>query len=159
MEVTSGFLYNKKEKIIMDKKALEIMNQRFGCDSLISLATLNNGAPSVRIVNSYYENGSFYTITHALSNKIKQIEINPTVAICGEWFTADGVGDNLGYVCDEKNEDIADKLRTVFAEWYSNGHTDENDPNTIILRIRLTDAILFNHGTRYDIDFGTIFTK
>lgn len=140
----------------MDKKALQIMCERFGRDSLISLATLNGEVPSVRIVNSYYENGSFYTITHALSNKMKQIGINPAVAVCGEWFTANGVGENLGYIRDKKNEEMAGKLRTVFAEWYSNGHTDESDPNTIILRIKLTDAVLLSHGTRYDIDFSSI---
>ena len=143
----------------MDKKALEIMDERFGCDSLISLATLIGEVPCVRIVNSYYENGSFYTITHVLSNKMKQIGINPAVAICGEWFTANGVGENLGWVRDKKNQDIAGKLRTAFAEWYSNGHTDESDPNTIILRIRLTDAVLLSHGTRYDIDFSSIYEK
>lgn len=140
----------------MDKKALDVMDERFGHDSLISLATINGEAPCVRIVNAYYEKGSFYTITHALSNKMKQIGANPTVAICGEWFTANGIGESLGYICDEKNADMADKLRTVFAQWYSNGHTDESDPNTIILRIRLTDAILFCNGTRYDIDFSAV---
>lgn len=64
------------------------MDERFGCDTFISLATLNEGEPAVRIVNSYYEKGSFYTITHALSNKMHQIGRNPAVAICGEWFTA-----------------------------------------------------------------------
>ena len=54
-------------------------------------------------------------------------------------------------ILDEKNQEIADKLRTVFVEWYTNGHTDEKDPNTIILRIRLTDGVLFSHGTRYDV--------
>jgi general stress protein 26 len=151
------YLYKRKDEIIMSHKALLIMNEKFGQDSLISLATSNNNVPSVRIVNSYYENGSFYIITYALSNKMKQIVVNPTVAICGEWFTANGVGENLGYICDEKNADIADKLRSIFAEWYSNGHIDETDPNTIILRIRLTNAILLSHGTRYDIDFNTIF--
>lgn len=61
-------------------------------------------------------------------------------------------------ILDEKNQEIADKLRTVFAEWYLNGHTDEKDPNTIILRIRLTDGVLFSHGTRYDINFTDIYT-
>ncbi len=143
----------------MDKKALEIMDERFKCDSLISLATLNGGAPAVRIVNSFYENGSFYTITHALSNKMRQIRTDPKVAICGEWFTANGIAEDMGYIRDPKNEDMADKLRTVFAEWYSNGHTDESDPNTIILRIRLTAGVLLHHGTRYDIDFRSIFVK
>lgn len=86
----------------MDKvelmKALEVLNERFGHDTLISLATLDGTMPSVRIVDGYYENDSFYTVTYALSNKMKQIETNSKVAICGEWFTAHGVGENLGYV-------------------------------------------------------------
>ena len=45
------------------------------------------------------------------------------------------------------------KLREAFAAWYDNGHTDESDPNTCILRIRLTDGILLNHGTKYELDF------
>ncbi len=88
------------------------------------------------------------------NDKMKQIKDNPEVAICGEWFTAHGIGENLGYVRDEKNNEIMSKLRAVFAEWYDNGHTDENDPNTCVLRIRLTDGILFSNGTRYDIDFS-----
>lgn len=144
----------------MDKteltKSFEVMNERFGHDTLISLATIDGNIPAVRIVNSYYENGAFYIITYALSNKIKQIEANSTVAICSEWFTAHGVGENMGYICDELNTEIATKLRKVFSAWYSNGHIDENNPNTIILRIILTDAVLFSHGTRYDIDFKDI---
>lgn len=144
----------------MDKtefnKALEVMVERFGHDTLISLATLDCNIPAVRIVNSYYENGVFYTITYALSNKMKQIEANSTVAICGEWFTAHGVGENMGHVCNERNAEIAIKLRKAFSEWYSNGHINESDTNTIILSIRLTDAVLFSHGTRYDIDFRAI---
>ena len=140
-------------------KALEVMNERFGHDTLISLATLDGNIPAVRIVNSYYENGAFYTITYALSNKMKQIEANSTVAICGEWFTAHGVGENMGYICDERNTEIAAKLRKAFSAWYSNGYTNESDPNAIILCIRLTDAVLFSHGTRYDIDFHAILTQ
>lgn len=76
------------------------------------------------------------------------------VAICGEWFTAHGVGENLGYIRDEKNAEIASKLRAAFAEWYDNGHVNEKDPNTCILCIHLTDGVLFSNGTRYDIKFG-----
>ena len=139
-------------------EALERMKERFGQDSLISLATLDGTRPAVRTVNSYYEDGSFYVITHGLSSKIQQISVDPAVAICGEWFTAHGVGENLGYIRDGKNKRIAEKLRAVFASWYSNGHTDENDINTCILLIRLTDGILYYHGTRYDIDFCNILS-
>lgn len=109
--------------------------------------------PYVRTVNSYYENGAFYTVTYTLSNKMRQIAKNPAVAICGDWFTAQGIGENLGHICAEENTAIAAKLREVFSEWYYNGHTDESDPNTCILRVRLTDGVLLSHGTRYDIDF------
>ena len=134
-------------------EAQRIMNDRFNKDSLIALATVDGNTPHVRAVNSYYEDGCFYTITYALSNKMKQIAVDPTVAICGDWFTGHGIGDNLGWIRDEKNNDIANKLRAAFAAWYDNGHTNEADVNTVILRIRMTDGVLLHHGTRFEIDF------
>ena len=138
---------------IINAKALSLMDERFGHDSFISLATAEGNCPSVRVVNSYYEDGAFYAVTYALSNKMKQIQKNPDVAICGEWFTAHGIGENLGYVCAEENTEIMSKLRTAFAEWYDNGHINENDPNTCLLRVKLTDGVLFHNGVKYEIDF------
>lgn len=130
-----------------------IMAERFGHDNLIALATVDDDSPAVRTVNAYYEDGCFYTVTYALSGKMQQIAKNPRVAICGDWFTARGSAESMGHIRLEENADLADKLRTVFAEWYGNGHTNEADPNTIILRIRLTAGVLFHRGTRYDIEF------
>ena len=39
-------------------------------------------------------------------------------------------------------------------EWIDNGHNDLSDSNCVILRIRLTDAVLFANGTRYELDFA-----
>lgn len=61
----------------LNQEAEKIMRERFGKDTVIALATIENGVPYVRNVNAYYENGAFYIITYALSNKIKQIENNP----------------------------------------------------------------------------------
>ena len=130
-----------------------IMQERFGKDSLIALATVDRDIPAVRTVNTVYIDGAFYVVTYALSGKMKQIAKNPTVAICGDWFTAHGVGENLGHVLFEENQNIMEKLRTAFSAWYNNGHTNEADPNTCLLKIRLTDGVLFSHGTRYDIEF------
>lgn len=129
------------------------MDERFGCDSLIALATTDGMIPSVRAVNAFYENGAFYLITHAHSGKMRHIAANPIVGICGEWFTAHAAAESLGHILLPENADMADKLRTVFAEWYGNGHVNEADPDTIILRLRLTDGVLFWHGTRYDMEF------
>lgn len=130
-----------------------IMNERFGKDSLIALATVENGAPVVRTVNAMYIDGAFYVVTYALSGKMLQIREDPSVAICGDWFTARGVGENLGHVLLESNRPVMEKLRAAFAAWYGNGHTNEADENTCLLRIRLTEGVLFSRGTRYDIDF------
>ncbi len=71
------------------------------------------------------------------------------MAIAGEWFTAHGTGINLGYFGSPGNRAMADKLKQVFGEWIYNGHTDLNDENTVILCVKLTDGLLFSHGTQY----------
>ena len=107
----------------------KIMAERFGKDTIIALATVENEVPFVRYVNAYYENGAFYIITYALSNKMRHMESNSTVAIAGEWFTAHGKSINLGYFGKEENLD---------------------DENTIILCVELTDGVLLSHGKRYE---------
>ncbi len=132
------------------KEAEQIMIERFGRDTIIALATTENEMPYVRYVNAYYENGSFYIITHALSNKMQHIKADPVVAVAGEWFTAHEKGISLGYFGKIENGMIAEKLKKVFTEWIDNGHTDFDDENTIILRVELTDGLLFSHDTRYE---------
>ena len=134
----------------MSREAKKILMERFGKDTVIALATIEKEVPYVRYVNAYYENGAFYIITYALSNKIKHIENNPAVAIAGEWFTAHGKGSNLGYFGKKENCMIAEKLKNVFAEWIDNGHNNFDDENTIILCVELTDGLLLSHGTRYE---------
>ena len=154
-EFASEFQEEEEQKMAekLTKETKQIMDERFGCDSLLALATVEDGKPYVRTVNAYYEDGAFYIVTYALSNKMRHIVKDPTVAVCGDWFTAQGVGENLGHVKAEENAEIMAKVRTVFAEWYDNGRTNEEAPNTCLLRVRLTEGVLYHHGTRYDIDF------
>ena len=69
-------------------------------------------------------------------------------------FTANGVGENLGWVLDPKNAEIRAKLRTAFAEWYDMAN-NEKDENCCILAIRLTKGTLnINHWEKlYHMDF------
>ena len=137
----------------LTKEIDAILLERFGKDSMIALATAIDNVPYVRNVDAFYENGAFYVLTHGLSNKMKQIEENPTVALSGEWFTAQGKGVQLGYFGKADNARIAEKMRDVFSAWIDNGHNDFDDINTCILRIELTSGILFSNGKRYEIDF------
>jgi general stress protein 26 len=136
-----------------NERTLSLMTERFGHDTLLSVATMDGDRPSVRIVNAYYEGGAFYVVTYALSGKMKQMKKNPTVGVCGEWFTAHGVSENLGHVLAPQNAKMMAKLRAAFAAWYDNGHTNESDKNTVLLRIRLTDGVLWHDGERCEIDF------
>lgn len=96
----------------------------------------------------------FFVITHELSNKMRHIAKNPQVAISGEWFTAVGLGVDLGYIGRPENAALSEKLRQAFVEWIDNGHVDFSDKNTCILQIQLKTGILFANGTRHDIVFG-----
>ena len=140
----------------MEQKQLEgikIVEERFGKDNVIALGTVDGEYPAIRNVNAYYEDGALYVITYALSNKMQKNGKNPNVSLCGEWFTAKGKGVNLGYFGKKENEKISAKLREVFASWIDNGHNNFEDENTIILKVELEDAVLWAHGTRYDIHF------
>ncbi len=136
-------------------------------DGLISLATITRSpnaegksSPSVRIVDAFYEDGAFYSVTYALSTKMQEIAKNPEVAVCFidldtvENFTASGIGENLGWVCDEKNAQIIPKVRAAFSAWYYQVN-NEKDKNCCLLRVKMTKGLLNDphKGIRTEIDF------
>ena len=104
-------------------------------------------------MDAYYEDGAFYVLTYALSEKMKSIGKNPLVAIAGDWFTAKADGVNLGFFGNEENQAIADKMKRIFSNWIYNGHSDLLDENTVILKLRLTTGVLISDSIRYDIEF------
>lgn len=124
--------------------------QRFGRDSVIALATTADGQPFVRYVNAYFSDGSFYVITHANSGKMRQICVNPCVGLAGEWMTGHGIARNLGWFGDEAHAALARTLRREFSSWIDNGHNNFSDRNTILLEIRLTDCVVYDHGQRLE---------
>lgn len=137
----------------LSEKTEAILLERFGKDSIIALSTASDNVPYVRNVDAYYEDGGFYVLTYGLSSKMHQIKKNPVVAVSGEWFTAHGIGKNLGWFGKTENAAVAKKMREVFVDWIDNGHNNFDDENTCILRIELTEGILFSNGTRFEIDF------
>lgn len=134
----------------MTNEINDILLERFGKDSLITIATAVDNIPYCRTVNGYYCDGSFYVITYALSNKMQQIQKNNNICISGEWFAGHAKGINLGYFCKKENEEIAQKLKKAFSSWIDNGHNNFDDENTIILKLVLTSGTLFSLGRRFD---------
>ena len=147
------------------QEGLRLLEEKFGNgrDNAISLATIarkpsaeGNVRPVVRTVDAYYEDGVFYVVTYGKSNKMLQIAENPEVSIAGclEMFTANGLGENLGWVLEPKNAEIRTKLRTAFADWYDMAN-NEQDENCCFLAIHLTRGTLnINHWEKlYHMDF------
>ena len=56
---------------------LHYLWELYGHDVAMPLATVNDGKANLRVVNSYYKDKAFYITTYALSNKMKEIAINP----------------------------------------------------------------------------------
>lgn len=147
------------------QEGLEILDGILGKgkDNIIALATISlelsergNPQPCVRDVDAYYEEGVFYIVTYALSNKVFKVSRNPEVSIAADFedFSSCGIAENLGWVLDPKNADIRTKLRTIFKEWYDFANNEE-DPNFCFVAIRLTKGTLrLDHGQRiYRFDF------
>lgn len=147
------------------EEGLKLIEERCGNgkDNLISLATMAMEAnsdgkprPYIRDVDAFYEDGVFYVTTWAKSTKMQQIDRNNEVAfsVCSQWFSGNGIGENLGWVLDPKNSELRTKLRKAFAEWYDYAN-NEQDENCIILAIRITRAtVIKDHGAvRYHMDF------
>ena len=133
-------------------KAMAVMDEQFGHDVVVSLATVDGSQANVRTVNAYYRDGAFYVTSYALSHKMKEIAANPSVALCHGLFVAHGTGTNLGNPLAPGNGALREELRHVFSAFYDR-HVNELDPHTCILKVDLTDAVVFTANAKYAIDW------
>ena len=148
------------------ENAMNLMEERCGNgkDNLIALATIalspnaaGNPRPAVRMVDAYYEYGVFYVSTGAKKRKMLEIEKNSEVSVGGlDWFVAQGVAENLGWVKDGRNAEIREKMKKIFS-WFAD-HGDEDSPDSIVLRITLTEGTVTDNEQKYgewqyEVDF------
>ncbi len=148
------------------ENAMKLMEERCGNgkEEVIALATISlsasatgNPRPAVRMVCAYYEDRVFYVSTDAKKSKMLQIEKNNEVSVCGlGWYTFQGTAENLGWVKDEKNAEIRAKFKKIF-DWFDEVG-DEDNPNSIVLRISLTEGTIIDNEEKYgehqyEIDF------
>lgn len=148
------------------ENAIKLMEERCGNgkEVVIALATISlsanaagNPRPAARMVCAYYEDGVFYVSTDERKNKTLQIEKNNEVSVCGmEDYALHGIAENLGWVKDDKNAENRAKFKKVF-NWFDEVG-DEDNPNSIVLRITLTEGTIIDNERKYgeqmyDIDF------
>ena len=133
-------------------EAIKVMKELYGQDVAMSLATVNGDKANIRVINAYYMENAFYITTYSLSNKMKEITKNPNVALNHNLFVAHGIGNNIGNPLEEQNRELREELKQIFYVFYDK-HVCEEDTNTCILKITLTDSLLFAHDYKYFIDF------
>lgn len=131
---------------------INILDKLFKCDYQFAMATTENDIPSVRFVDTYFDSGTFYVVTYAKTNKVKEITENPNVALCGrKGYSFSGKAYNIGHPLSPENKEIRDKLINAFEPWYFK-HNDEKD-DICILKIVPKSGFVHKDGTGYKIDF------
>lgn len=132
-------------------ESLQHMEELFGRDSQLALATCVHMIPSIRMVDVYYENGAFYIVTNADSQKVKELMDNPHVALCKDMMRFQGLAQNLGHPLKKENKDLRDTLIQVFSKWYFK-HNKEDDDRMCIVKIRVLRGFIYVDGIGYQID-------
>ncbi len=132
--------------------ACQRLEEQLGHDVTVSLATAGENGVSVRVVDGYYKDQAVYVLTHTASRKMQDIFKDPRVALCKDLFQARGIGENLGNPREERNRELTPGLKEVFFIFYDR-HVNEADPGTCILKINLTEAVVFDDASKYVVDF------
>ena len=128
------------------------MDELFAKDYQFALATSNNNIPSIRFVDTFYDNKCFYIVTYAKSKKVKEIEINPNVSLCNKSYIFSGIAYNIGHPLKSHNSQIREKLINAFESWYFK-HNNENDENMCYVKIVLTSGFFYKDGMGFKLDF------
>lgn len=128
------------------------MNELFARDYQFAFATTNDHVPSVRFVDTYYDDGCFYIVTYAKSKKVKELEINKNVSLCNKLYSFNGIANNLGHPLKPENSEIREKLIGAFEPWYFK-HNNENDENMCYIKVEVTNGFFYKDGIGFKVDF------
>ncbi|MBQ9948537.1 MAG: pyridoxamine 5'-phosphate oxidase family protein [Oscillospiraceae bacterium] len=133
--------------------ALNKMNELFGRDYQFVLATVREGAPFQRFVDTYFDGNDIYIVAYGLSNKVRDIEKNPEVCLCGRKnYSFSGRAYNIGHPLKPENREIREKLIKAFEPWYFL-HNNEQDENMCYIKVELKSGFFHHEDMGYSVDF------
>jgi general stress protein 26 len=146
--------YEIKRGLKMDayEKALQVMNELFAKDYQFAMATVKGNTPSVRFIDTFFENGSFYVVTYSKSQKVQEVKDNSQVSLCNKLYRFSGNACNIGHPLLSENKSIRENLIKVFEPWYF-AHNNENDENMCYVKIELKEGFFYKDGTGYKVNF------
>ncbi len=133
-------------------QSLQTLHDLFAKDCQFALATASGSVPSVRIVDTFYDDGAFYVVAHASTQKVREIAANEHVSLCHNLYRFSGKAQNIGHPLQPQNSGIRAKLSKAFALWYFK-HNNEQDEKMCYIRINLTSGFFYRDGKGYAVDF------
>lgn len=115
-----------KKSSYKDSGINEILVERYCNDTILLIATAKNNVPTVRSVDCFYHEGSFWIVTDTRCNYVKEIQNNKNVMISDGghnrfWCNAIVAGHPL----EEKNKSIREVYLKVFHKWYKKVNNEE----------------------------------
>lgn len=134
------------------EKALYTMNELFAKDCQFAMATVKDNKPSVRVIDTFFEDNSFYVVTYSKSQKVRELEENSQVSLCNEFYRFSGNAYNIGHPLLVENRELREKLIKVFELWYF-AHNNENDENMCYVKIELEEGFFYKDGIGYKVNF------
>jgi general stress protein 26 len=117
-----------KEMNIKESGIIDIIKDKYQQDTILLIATAKDNVPSVRSVDTFYHDGSFWVVTDLRCNYVNEIISNENVMISDGghnrfWSKASVVGHPL----EEKNKSIRDVYMKVFHHWYEEVNNESLD--------------------------------
>lgn len=114
------------KKTIKESGLLDILSERYGQDTILLIATAKDNVPTVRSVDSFYYDGSFWIVTDTRTNYVQEILSNTYAMISDAghnrfWCEAEMVGHPL----DDKNLAIREVYMKMFHHWYKEVNNEE----------------------------------
>ncbi len=114
------------ELSVAESSVLNLINEKYQSDTILLIATANHNVPTVRSVDSFYYDGSFWIVTDIRCNYVKEIQNNENVMI------SDG-GHNrfwckacvTGHPLDTDNASIREVFLKVFHHWYKEVNNED----------------------------------
>lgn len=111
---------------VKDSGVLEIMKERYSNDTVLLIATAKDNVPTVRCVDTFFYDDSFWIVTDIRCNYVKEIQSNEFVMI------SDGGHNRLwckalvtGHPLEDNNKAIREVFLTVFKHWYKEVNNED----------------------------------
>ena len=148
-------------KSIKDSGIIEILKERYSEDTILLVATSKDNVPSVRCVDSFYYDGSFWIVTDTRANYVQEILGNKHVMISDAghnrfWCNAEVTGHPL----QENNKSIREVYKKVFHHWYEEVNNEDIDT---VCYIKVSPYKGYIHkdkrGYSFNIEDDTVVVK